>query len=150
MEAKQVFEDAQRLLKIIISNGSLKGHGLVGFWHAQSCGDDINVYKDDVSSYRHTKPIATFNCLRQQVRLSSSLGIFGITVFRRCKHICDFPYSWRRTALFQNHTYVCLTSLHPWTVACRITLVCLLWAYLELRSLVNSFKLREMTIVTSW
>lgn len=76
MEAKQVFEDAQRLLKIIISSGSLKGHGLVGFWHAQSSGDDINVYKDDVSSYGHTKPIATFHCLRQQVRFSSSLGIF--------------------------------------------------------------------------
>lgn len=67
MEAKQVFEDAQRLLKIIISSGSLKGHGLVGFWHAQSSGDDIDVYKEDVSVFRDTKPIATFHCLRQQV-----------------------------------------------------------------------------------
>lgn len=76
MEAKQVFEDAQRLLKIIISSGSLKGHGLVGFWHAQSSGDDIDVYKEDVSVFRDTKPIATFHCLRQQVTLSGSLGIF--------------------------------------------------------------------------
>lgn len=76
MEAKQVFEDAQRLLKIIISSGSLKGHGLVGFWHAQSSGDDINVYKEDVSVFRDTKPIATFHCLRQQVTLSSSNFFF--------------------------------------------------------------------------
>lgn len=87
MEAKQVFEDAQRLLKVIISSGSLKGHGLVGFWHAQSSGDDIDVYKEDVSVFRDTKPIATFHCLRQQVTLSSSLGIIIILVFRRWKHL---------------------------------------------------------------
>lgn len=75
-EAKQVFEDAQRLLKIIISNGSLKGQGVVGFWHAQSNADDINVYKDDVSLFRDAKPIATFHCLRQQVRFISSLTMF--------------------------------------------------------------------------
>lgn len=69
LEAKRVFEDAQRLLKVLIGNGSLKGRGLVGFWHAQSSGDDIHVYQDDVSSLRDAEPIATFRCLRQQVRL---------------------------------------------------------------------------------
>ena len=75
-EAKQVFEDAQRLLKIIISNGSLKGQGVVGFWRAQSSADDIHVYKEDVSLFRDAEPIATFHCLRQQVRFTSSLGMF--------------------------------------------------------------------------
>lgn len=75
-EAKQVFEDAQRLLKIIISNGSLKGQGVVGFWHAQSNVDDINVYKDDVSLFRDSEPIARFHCLRQQVWFSSSFRMF--------------------------------------------------------------------------
>lgn len=75
-EAKQVFEDAQRLLKIIISNGSLKGQGVVGFWHAQSNGDDIIVYKEDVSLFRDAEPIATFHCLRQQVRFISILRLF--------------------------------------------------------------------------
>eukprot|EP00066_Takifugu_rubripes_P009769 XP_003977029.1 PREDICTED: LOW QUALITY PROTEIN: methionine synthase [Takifugu rubripes] len=74
MEAKQVFEDVQRLLKIIISSGSLKAHGLVGFWHAQSSGDDIDVYKEDVSVFRDTKPIATFHCLRQQLEKDSSVS----------------------------------------------------------------------------
>lgn len=75
-EAKQVFEDAQQLLKTIISDGSLKGQGVVGFWHAQSNGDDINVYKEDVSSFRNAEPIATFHGLRQQVRFISSVRMF--------------------------------------------------------------------------
>lgn len=133
MEAKQVFEDAQRLLKVIISSGSLKGHGLVGFWPARSSGDDIDVYNEDVSVVRGTKPIATFHCLRQQVRLSSGLGILS-HFLGDANTSGIFPYSWRRTAPFPNHIYVCLTSLRLWTVACRITLACLPWAYLELRS----------------
>lgn len=75
-EAKQVFEDAQQLLNMIISNGSLKGQGVVGFWRAQSNVDDIHVYKDDVSLFRDAEPIATFHCLRQQVRFFSSLRMF--------------------------------------------------------------------------
>lgn len=91
MEAKQVFEDAQRLLKIIISSGSLKGHGLVGFWHAQSSGDDIDVYQQDVSVFRDTKPIATFHGLRQQVMLSSSLGIIFFQFLRDENTFVIFP-----------------------------------------------------------
>lgn len=70
-EAKKVFDDAQRLLKILIGNGSLKGRGLVGFWPAQSDGDDIRVYKDDVAVSGDARPVATFHCLRQQVGLSA-------------------------------------------------------------------------------
>lgn len=75
-EAKQVFEDAQQLLKMVIRNGSLKGQGVVGFWHAQSNLDDIHVYKDDISLFRDAEPIATFHCLRQQVRFFRSLRMF--------------------------------------------------------------------------
>ncbi|MEQ2165871.1 hypothetical protein GOODEAATRI_021658 [Goodea atripinnis] len=65
-EARRVFDDAQLLLHHVIDNHSLKGRGLVGFWRAQSIGDDINVYKDDVTVHKDTKPIATFHGLRQQ------------------------------------------------------------------------------------
>ncbi|KAM9424222.1 methionine synthase isoform 2-T3 [Pholidichthys leucotaenia] len=61
-EARQLFDDAQRLLSQMIDGCGVEGRGLVGFWHAQSDGDDIKVYKDDV-----THPIATFHGLRQQV-----------------------------------------------------------------------------------
>ncbi|XP_028991030.1 methionine synthase [Betta splendens] len=71
-EARRVFDDAQRLLSRMIDNGSLKGQGLVGFWRAQSDGDDINVYKEDVRVTRDTKPIATFYGLRQQLEKDGS------------------------------------------------------------------------------
>ncbi|XP_008295420.1 methionine synthase [Stegastes partitus] len=70
-EARRVFDDAQRLLNQIFDDCSLKGRGLVGFWRAQSSGDDINVYKDDVTVCRDTKPIATFCGLRQQAEKDS-------------------------------------------------------------------------------
>ncbi|XP_059180414.1 methionine synthase [Centropristis striata] len=70
LEARRVFDDAQRLLSEMIGSGSLEGRGLVGFWRAQSDGDDIHVYKDDATV--HTKPIGTFHGLRQQVQKDSS------------------------------------------------------------------------------
>uniref|UniRef100_A0A3Q3JA11 Methionine synthase n=1 Tax=Monopterus albus TaxID=43700 RepID=A0A3Q3JA11_MONAL len=72
LEARRVFDDAQRLLNQMIDSCSLSGRGLVGFWHAQSDGDDINVYKDDVTVHSDTKPIAIFYGLRQQVEKDSS------------------------------------------------------------------------------
>ncbi|XP_054867056.1 methionine synthase-like isoform X2 [Amphiprion ocellaris] len=70
-EARRVFDDAQRLFNQIFDSSSLKGRGLVGFWRAQSAGDDIKVYKDDVTVCRDTKPIATFHGLRQQAEKDS-------------------------------------------------------------------------------
>ncbi|CAK6966771.1 methionine synthase [Scomber scombrus] len=72
LEARRVFDDAQRLLNRMIDSSGLKGRGLVGFWRAQSDGDDIKMYKDDVKVHRDTKPIATFHGLRQQVEKDSS------------------------------------------------------------------------------
>ncbi|XP_068162128.1 methionine synthase isoform X2 [Antennarius striatus] len=71
-EAQRVFDDAQLLLHQMIHDGSLKGRGLVGFWHAQSDGDDISVYKDDVTLHRDSEAIATFYGLRQQVEKDGS------------------------------------------------------------------------------
>ncbi|XP_064870938.1 methionine synthase-like, partial [Oncorhynchus nerka] len=64
-EARRVFDDAQRLLNRLIDNKGLWGRGLVGFWPAQSVGDDIQVYEHDVTP-RSTTPLATFYGLRQQ------------------------------------------------------------------------------------
>ncbi|CAG5911909.1 unnamed protein product, partial [Menidia menidia] len=64
-EARRVFDDAQLFLSRMIKSGSLTGRGLVGFWHAQSNGDDINLYKE-VPEDKGTKPIAVFHGLRQQ------------------------------------------------------------------------------------
>lgn len=70
----------------MIDNCSLKGRGLVGFWRAQSDGDDINVYKDDVGVQRDTEPIATFHGLRQQVRVINSCSAFPALLSRCLSH----------------------------------------------------------------
>lgn len=61
-EARRVYDDALKLLNRLIDSGGLQGRGLVGFWPAQSSGDDIHLYSDDV-----THSVATFYGLRQQV-----------------------------------------------------------------------------------
>ncbi|XP_056627811.1 methionine synthase [Triplophysa dalaica] len=66
-EARRVHNDALKLLHRLIDSGSLQGRGLVGFWPAQSSGDDIHVYSEDV-----TRSVATFYGLRQQAEKDSA------------------------------------------------------------------------------
>lgn len=61
-EAKHVFDDAQKLLSRIISQGSLQARGVVAFFPANSNGDDIELYEDDSRSKVMTKLFG----LRQQ------------------------------------------------------------------------------------
>ncbi|XP_061665501.1 methionine synthase isoform X2 [Syngnathoides biaculeatus] len=67
LEARKVFDDAQRLLNQMIVNSSLTGRGLVGFWRAQSDGDDINVYNNNDTVHKDSKPLSVLHGLRQQV-----------------------------------------------------------------------------------
>jgi 5-methyltetrahydrofolate--homocysteine methyltransferase len=45
--ARELYENAQTLLKRIIEERLLAARGVYGFWPANSIGDDIVVYKDD-------------------------------------------------------------------------------------------------------
>ncbi|XP_041829107.1 methionine synthase [Melanotaenia boesemani] len=72
LEARRVFDDAQLMLTQVMTNGSLTGRGLVGFWPAQSDGDDIYVYRHDVKVGKDTKPTATLHGLRQQAEKDRS------------------------------------------------------------------------------
>jgi 5-methyltetrahydrofolate--homocysteine methyltransferase len=63
--AKNLFHEAQKMLKHIIANKLLKMKGIVGFYPANSVGDDIEVYDDDETRQR---TIATFYGLRQQAQ----------------------------------------------------------------------------------
>ncbi|KAF7705574.1 hypothetical protein HF521_020860 [Silurus meridionalis] len=69
-EARRVFDDALKLLNRLIDCKDLQARGVVGFWRAQSHGDDILVYPDDVTPTlsNHT---ATFFGLRQQAEKDS-------------------------------------------------------------------------------
>ncbi|ESO85450.1 hypothetical protein LOTGIDRAFT_210794 [Lottia gigantea] len=60
-EAKRVFDDAQVMLTNIINNSSLTASGVLGFYKANSIGDDIAVYDENNTQ------IATLHGLRQQV-----------------------------------------------------------------------------------
>ncbi|HXF62397.1 MAG TPA: methionine synthase, partial [Caldilineaceae bacterium] len=61
-EAQRLFDDAQRLLAEIITQGSLTARAAIGLFPANAVGDDIVLWTDDA----RTRPLATFHTLRQQ------------------------------------------------------------------------------------
>jgi 5-methyltetrahydrofolate--homocysteine methyltransferase len=61
-KARELFDDAQQLLKEIVGKKLLAARGVYGFSPANSVGDDIEVYTDESRS----KVLTTFHTLRQQ------------------------------------------------------------------------------------
>lgn len=62
-EAKKLFDDAQVLLRRIVEEKWVTASAVVGFWPANSIGDDIEVYTDDTRSSQLTM----LHTLRQQI-----------------------------------------------------------------------------------
>jgi 5-methyltetrahydrofolate--homocysteine methyltransferase len=62
-QAKELFEDAQVMLKKILKDKSLTAKAIFGLFPANSVGDDIEVYNSD-----KTEVIARFLTLRQQLK----------------------------------------------------------------------------------
>jgi 5-methyltetrahydrofolate--homocysteine methyltransferase len=60
--ARELFENAQEILKRIIKERKFQARAVYGFWPANSDGDDIVVYKDDARKEELTR----FHMLRQQ------------------------------------------------------------------------------------
>ena len=72
----------------IIRNNLLEARAIVGFYPANSVGDDIEVYE----SLEDTKPIAVFNGLRQQLQTDAKsvhhcLSDFIAPKVIRCGHL---------------------------------------------------------------
>jgi 5-methyltetrahydrofolate--homocysteine methyltransferase len=61
-KARELFDDAQRLLKRIVDEKLLTARAVFGFFPANSIGDDIEVYADD----SRTRIATIFHTLRQQ------------------------------------------------------------------------------------
>jgi 5-methyltetrahydrofolate--homocysteine methyltransferase len=61
--ARQLFEDAQAMLKKIIAEKWFAPKAVIGFWPASAVGDDIRLFADD----KRGKELATFFTLRQQL-----------------------------------------------------------------------------------
>ena len=62
-KAKELFDDAQKLLKDVLDHRLLTAKAVYGLFPANSVGDDIEVYKDESRS----EVLATFHTLRQQL-----------------------------------------------------------------------------------
>jgi len=63
-QARELFEDAQRLLEQIVREKRFTARGVWGFWPANTVGDDIELYADEDRSER----VAILHTLRQQMR----------------------------------------------------------------------------------
>jgi 5-methyltetrahydrofolate--homocysteine methyltransferase len=62
-EAKKLFADAQKLLARIVAENLYTAKAVIGFWTANSVGDDIEIYADESRS----RVLTTFHQLRQQL-----------------------------------------------------------------------------------
>ncbi|MEO1207045.1 MAG: methionine synthase [Pseudomonadota bacterium] len=62
-EATKVYADAREMLKRVVGEGWLSAAAVIGFWPANSVGDDIRLFADDSRS----KGRAMLHTLRQQI-----------------------------------------------------------------------------------
>jgi cobalamin-dependent methionine synthase I len=63
-QAHELFNDAQALLDRIVAKNLLIARGVHAFWPANSVGDDVDVYADEL----RPEKVATFYFLRQQMQ----------------------------------------------------------------------------------
>jgi 5-methyltetrahydrofolate--homocysteine methyltransferase len=75
--ARDLFADAQAMLKRIIDEKWFTARGVVGFWPANAVGDDIAVYADEM----RTHEIARFHSLRQQIKKSNGKPNLALSDF---------------------------------------------------------------------
>jgi 5-methyltetrahydrofolate--homocysteine methyltransferase len=61
--ARSLYDDAHKMLDLIVKENWFKAQATIGFWPANAEGDDIVVYADDSRQQK----IATFHTLRQQL-----------------------------------------------------------------------------------
>ncbi len=76
VEAKKLFDDANRMLDEIITNNSLQANGVVAFFPAASNGDDVELFQENQDS-----SFASFHFLRQQNKKAQNLPNFCLADF---------------------------------------------------------------------
>jgi 5-methyltetrahydrofolate--homocysteine methyltransferase len=75
--ARDLWRDAQAMLKRILDEKWFEARGVVGFWPAQSDGDDIVVYADE----DRREEIARLHTLRQQMAKSTDKANLALADF---------------------------------------------------------------------
>src|SRR5262245_16578798 len=76
-QARELFDDAHKLLDQIVAKNLLIARGVHAFWRANSVGDDVDLYADDDP----TKKLATFYFLRQQIKQAASQAKHSLAHF---------------------------------------------------------------------
>ena len=61
--ARSLYDDAQKMLQQIVEQRWFKANAVIGFWPANSAGDDIELFADA----ERRQPLATLHTLRQQL-----------------------------------------------------------------------------------
>ena len=77
VEARKLFDEAQALLKTIVTDKLLKANGVVGFWPANAVGDDIELYTDE----SRTQVFKTIHTLRQQAEKALGEPYYALADF---------------------------------------------------------------------
>jgi len=77
VEAKKLYDDARVLLKKIVDEKLLQANGVIGFWPANSVGDDIELYTDETRKTRLT----TIHTLRQQSEKVKGESYYALSDF---------------------------------------------------------------------
>jgi 5-methyltetrahydrofolate--homocysteine methyltransferase len=76
-EARKLYDDARVLLKKIVDEKLLQANGVIGFWPANSVGDDIELYTDET---RNT-PLTRIHTLRQQAEKVKGEPYYALSDF---------------------------------------------------------------------
>jgi 5-methyltetrahydrofolate--homocysteine methyltransferase len=76
-QARQLYDDARRLLDEIVAGRQLQAKGVYGFWPAASDGDDILVYGDEARQ----SELARLHTLRQQWERKGQEAFFALADF---------------------------------------------------------------------
>ncbi|MFH1067166.1 MAG: methionine synthase [bacterium] len=76
-QARELFEDAQKILRRIIQEKRLNVKGVMGFFPANSVGDDIELYADE----KRSRVLGVFHTLRQQMKKSAGQSNYALADF---------------------------------------------------------------------
>jgi 5-methyltetrahydrofolate--homocysteine methyltransferase len=77
VEAKKLFDDANKMLDEIIRSRSLQANGVVAFYPAVSQEDDVMLFRSEEDK----EPFAAFHFLRQQNKKAQNLPNFSLADF---------------------------------------------------------------------
>lgn len=84
--ARQLWDDAQKMLKEVIQKNWFRPKAVIGFWHANQVGDDIRLYTDQ----DRKDQLATFFTLRQQLSKTGGKPHMALADFVAPEGIPDY------------------------------------------------------------